>query len=97
MDPAFSNDGAGMALLPHHPSRRKVWIGKIGAVHGRMPGINKLPLKVLGTIGTLVLVNIVVWVGFVPNKWRSSCVLNFKFGQNMNSSIGSWNSAPSIY
>ncbi|KAG4421904.1 hypothetical protein IFR04_005016 [Cadophora malorum] len=63
MDPAFSNDGAGMALLPHHPSRRKVWIGKIGAVHGRMPGINKLPLKVLGTIGTLVLVNIVVWVG----------------------------------
>lgn len=28
-----------------------------------MPGINKLPLKVLGTIGTLVLVNVVVWAG----------------------------------
>ncbi|KAL5328459.1 hypothetical protein ACEPPN_001958 [Leptodophora sp. 'Broadleaf-Isolate-01'] len=62
MNAPFHNGGAGVALLPH-PSRRKAWLGKVSAVHGRMPGINKLPLKVLGTIGTLVLVNVVVWAG----------------------------------
>lgn len=56
------DDGAAIALL-HHPSRRKAWLGKVSEVHGRTPGINKLPLKVLGTIGSLVVVNVVVWVG----------------------------------
>ncbi|KAG4435428.1 hypothetical protein IFR05_009102 [Cadophora sp. M221] len=60
MNAPFHNDGAGVALLPH-PSRRKAWLGKVSAVHGRMPGVNKLPLKVLGTIATLVIVNVVVW------------------------------------
>ncbi|CZS97784.1 hypothetical protein WAI453_008829 [Rhynchosporium graminicola] len=56
------DSNSGMAFFPH-PSRRKVWADKVSAVHGRVPGINKLPLKVLGTIGTLVLVNLLVWAG----------------------------------
>ncbi|KAK6580184.1 hypothetical protein PZA11_007206 [Diplocarpon coronariae] len=57
MEPA--NDEASMT----RGGRRKQWLGRVRAVHGRTPGINKLPLEVLGTIGALVVGNAVVWVG----------------------------------
>ncbi|KAI6716084.1 high affinity nickel transporter nic1 [Diplocarpon mali] len=49
MEPA--NDEASMT----RGGRRKQWLGRVRAVHGRTPGINKLPLEVLGTIGALVV------------------------------------------
>jgi hypothetical protein len=51
-------------LLPWtRRSRKEILLDKAANLHENVPGINKLPLPVLGIIGLLVVVNILVWGG----------------------------------
>lgn len=43
-------------------SKRHLLVGKVEALHGRVPGIRKLPFRAVAVIVSLVVVNTVVWV-----------------------------------
>jgi hypothetical protein len=57
-------------------TRRQRLLSKTIRYHEKLPGINKLPLSVLGVIGLLIVVNIVVWiaVGIVLVSLLSSLI-----------------------
>ncbi|KAJ5701412.1 nickel transport protein [Penicillium malachiteum] len=38
------------------------WLRPIRRTHQRIPGVNKVPLRAIGIIGLLIMVNIIVWI-----------------------------------